>query len=348
MGRTDLRRNQSEFEASLEGLGRPLAERMHRARAYQRKVQHHVVWTDPILSKVLEQRHWDPPAGDPALLARLRADPDLRMRPHWAGAGRQPSRRLPPLDPLGPRAGHPMAVYHTCPGGGLALSLGELSSLGRIFFEEDWIRRLFTWPPLEKAHGLGLSADSRRNTVEQFIRWLDENIRSGWPDYAAACFDMYCAGVAVRMGILPGNLEFPNAQTLLEEAERERARAQTWQRAHIREERERFLKESGQDLRLLVAPSKGLDPALRKQLQDFVPTTGSPELSDASRPKKMTLGEREIHEIRSAMVRLIRGATVIENTNDFSEQVGKAYSDIHMNGVPRPGVRHRIPPRAAR
>jgi hypothetical protein len=341
----DLREDPAAFEASLEGQGRLLTERMGRAKDYQKELRHYVVWADPLLARALTLQPWGLPAGEDPLVAMVRAHPDTGRQFQGPGGGLFPAQGPPRLEPLVRRTGKPTEIIYTSAGGGLQLSLAELDSMGRLLFDEAWIRLLFTSPPLDQALDLGLAADTRHNTVAAFVTWLQGTTRSGWPDYAAACFDLFCVGVAIRSGHLPRKVEMPNAKDLLEAAERERERAQAWQRAHLDEERARWLQASAQKTSpFAVPPPAEVDPALKAKLQAHVPPKEVTELSDATKPRKLSLDERETAAVRSALKKHIRAQELRKALEEPLEQVAEAYAAHHMQYQSQlPAPRRRVP-----
>jgi hypothetical protein len=141
------------------------------------------------------------PIQEHPMVARFRTDPRLGKPPYGYGTPHFASHGPPRLDPLKPPLQNPNEFYYVSPGGGLKLTLGQLTGIGRMISDDEWLRILCGWSLMQYAHSMGLSGGSP-NSVDQLIEWLNKNTRLGLPDYTAACLDMYYAGLGVREGFL--------------------------------------------------------------------------------------------------------------------------------------------------
>jgi len=191
----------TSHEREVEGV--QLAARFRRAKEYQEAFLLYTVWANEKIARGLSANSWhrNPSVQEDPLVARLRLDPRLGRPPHDYGTMSPYSWKPPQLNPYERRPLNPNQIFYVSPDGGLKMTLGQLTNMGRPMFDEAWIERLCTWPPTQQAHRMGVSGGPS-NSVEHLLEWLGKHTHVDRPDYTAACLDMYFAGVGVREGVL--------------------------------------------------------------------------------------------------------------------------------------------------
>jgi hypothetical protein len=196
-------KEQKKLEKELDGQGGELAARLRQAKAYEEKLQHHTLWSNEAIARGLkpDPRIMTCHIQEHPMVVRFRTDPRLGKPPYGYGTPHFASHGPPRLDPFKPPVHNPNEFYYVSPGGGLKLTLGQLTGIGRMISDDEWLRILCGWSPMQYAHSMGLSGGSP-NSVEHLIEWLNKNTRLGLPDYTAACLDMYYAGLGIREGFL--------------------------------------------------------------------------------------------------------------------------------------------------
>jgi len=321
------RKTQQELEQELRAHGPDLAQRLRRAKDYHEAAKHHAIWANPTFAEALKPGPpgWNARREHP-LTMRFRLDERLCKPPFDYGSV---FFVPPPLDPFVRRA-ETNGIFHRSPGGGLRLTLGEMTRIGRMYGDDEWVQRLCLEPPITAAHGIGMGGETMPHSLEDLIAWLTRNARSGWPDYVAACFDMYFAGVGVRLGVLPGRTPAMNAR--LAEAERVREEALRRNRAFSSQEaaNRREAARRVADDRLMEEQKRSLEDPLtawrEEDRRELLSGTIQPEAMDGRKFRRLAPGTvEELREARAIQteIRMRKTAQGFEDTTEQLEAIDK-------------------------
>lgn len=186
----------------FEDCGQDLALRWKRAKEYEKKLVMHEIESNDRLMSLL--RFPEAYRSSPLEEGFLR---EVRIIYSESDPSRPPTRNpFPPLlDPF--RRGSPTSEsgYYLSPEGDFSMRLAQLRAMGRSMALEPWIRSFAGRTLLDQSRDKGVAARSI-SRLHEFLAWLDRNILSDRPEYAAACIDGFHVGVALSQGflILPG------------------------------------------------------------------------------------------------------------------------------------------------
>ena len=202
MSQPKFEMDQEAFERELDAHDRELAHRWQRAEEFHTEDLYHAIWSNPRITELLYPHKFSyAPMPYDSLVERIRSESLYRTPPGPYGSWQWDSYDPPALDRFKPKTRNPSQTFYVSPGGGLALTLGEVSDLGRVYSDEGWIDYLVSCLPIWDARNMGKWGPPSC-TLADFRVWLNKTMRWGHPDYTAACIDMYLAGAGIRRSLL--------------------------------------------------------------------------------------------------------------------------------------------------